>query len=273
MATNDGKNLRGVIGPYVFRVLYGKNIVQSRVAPGKMKQTQSTIASGSNFGQCVILANAIKMSSRNRFFEPYMFQNLTGVLHSSLKKRWDKNIGAFNLDQESFSSLNHFNFNSLSKVAERISEWPSVQLENNKLVVTLPSLQVPAQFPLPKKGFQCKLTIGVSLFRLADNLRSKYEEMQSMVFTQNDKLSPAIEWEFDAPQGCLCIVNLYLEYAHATSEGWYVINDKKFNPAGICRAVLNAGEYVGKKDPKKWIKFKVEKNARFFNAVWTAGSL
>lgn len=255
MASKKGNLIVGALGTVVYRVVHDKQVISGRVAAGKMKQTPATVLSGGMFGQASSLASAIKRSSRNKWFHSHMSQNLTSPLSTIFRRCVDLDTMTYTFGTNSFSELVGFDYNKKSKLVQRLSELPKVVLQEDKLIVTLPELKIPSQLNFPFKSFRCELAIGVSFFRLNKQLKSRTEKIQSVEFLKDEKTSAPMQLEFQVPAGCLCIVSLYLEYAIASAEGWSVINDKKFNPAGICAAIVTPGNYDPTTEKREWISY------------------
>lgn len=255
MASKKGNLIVGALGTVNYRVVHNKQVISGRVSAGKIKQTEPTILSGQIFGQASCLASAIKRCSRNKWFDSYMYQDLTSPLNTIYRRCVDLDTMNYAFGTNSFSELVGFDYNKKSKLVQRLSELPKVVLQENKLIVKLPELKIPSQFNFPFKSFRCELAIGVSLFRLNEQLKSRTEKIQSVEFLKDDKSSTPVQLEFQVPDGCLCIVSLYLEYAIASAEGWFVINNKKFNPAGICAAIVTPGNYDPTTEKREWTSY------------------
>ncbi|CAM4267897.1 hypothetical protein SAMN06265348_108285 [Pedobacter westerhofensis] len=246
MARKNGDLISGVLGPLVFRVMNGVQYVKPRCAPGKMKQTLETKRAANTFGMGSALGSKIRGTLKVQ---------LQGVSNQGIKNRLSGRLAQilgscrapkskrYNFDRDSFAGLDDFEFDARSTVAKLLGRPPVVVLAANKIKVQLPQLFIPSQVKFPYKGFQCKVNVSVSLLRLRDGLYKADANTQTMVCNKNMKKTDAHEFEFSVPNGCLCIVSLFLVYETAEGQGFKPINSKSFNPGCICKTFITEGDY------------------------------
>jgi len=258
MARKNGEFISGVLGTMVFRVLKGKQYVKLRSAPGTMKQTAETKRTANTFGMGSTLGAKIRGTLK---------EHLLGLSNQGIKNRLNGRLVQilcssrapkskhYQFDRDSFAGLDDFEFDATSTVAKLLGRQPAIVLAANTIKVQLPQLDIPSQLKFPFKGFQCKVTVSLSLLRLSDGLYQATADTQTLVCNKNMAKTDAHEFEFSVPNGCLCIVSLFLVYETASGKGFRPINSKSFNPGCICRTFVTEGDYQAG-DEIVWKKMK-----------------
>jgi hypothetical protein len=255
MATQDGKFLRGVLGGLIFKIVNGKQVISTRVAPGTMKQNAAMKRSSNTFGMAASLSAAIRNTLSvqiNRFNDGTAVSRLTGEISKMLGNIRNPESMLYSFESGSFKNLVGFEFNQLSKVKDRVAALPAVNLTDGILNVKIHELSIPRELKFPAGSFQCKLSICVSLFRLNDGLAAELPDVKTVVVTKDKDRLLGQDFQFEVPAGCLCITSLFMEYAAAGKNGWEVLNNKKLNPGCICATVIRPGSYQ-QQDKRTWI--------------------
>jgi len=246
MARKNGDLISGVLGPLVFRVINGVQYIKLKSAPGTMKQTVETKRAAKTFGMGSSLGSKIRGTLKEQLLglsNPGIKNRLSGRLAQILGSCRVTKSKRYHFDRDSFTGLDHFEFDARSTVAKLLGRPPVVVLTENKITVQLPQLYIPSQLKFPYNGFQCKVNVSVSLFRLRDGLYKADANTQTMVCNKNMEKTDAHEFKFSVPNGCLCIVSLFLVYETAGGKGFKPINSKSFNPGCICKTFLTEGDY------------------------------
>jgi hypothetical protein len=246
MAKQEGEFLKGVLGGLVFKIVNGKQVIATRIAPGTMKQTAAMKRSSNTFGMAASLSAAIRNTLSvqiNRFHDGTAVSRLTGEVYKILGGIRDPGSMLYSFDSDSFRNLAGFEFNQLSKVKDRMAAQPTVDFIDGILYVKIPELSIPRRFKFAAGSFRCQLSVCVSLFRLKDGLAAELPDIKTVVITKDKDRLMAQAFQFEVPSGCFCITSLFLEYAAAGKNGWEVINNKELNPGCICGALITPGLY------------------------------
>ena len=251
MAIFRGKFLTGVIGKLIFRELKGKQIVSAKTGKKKIKHTVGTKGASNTFGLASRLGKNIRAIFQNLVNEnadDEYVSRLTGELNTSLTASRDFETRIFHFEKNSFNGLSGFEFNLNSPLKKILNLKPKVNLENENLRVSLPPILSPLKLLFPLNSTKCKLIIAVGLIRLKDGKRVLNAEKQTLLIEKEKTIPGATDFLFKVPDGCLCIVSLFLDYFN----GNIPINSKKFNPAIICDTVISPGLYQNYDQPN-WV--------------------
>jgi hypothetical protein len=246
MARQNGKFISGVVGPVVYSVRNGKQIVSVKAAPGAIRQTKNTKRSADTFGMGSSLGASIRKTLADQLFGLYdsgMINRLNGSMVEILGACRNPASGLYQFEMDSFSRLDEFEFNANSEVSNLLGRSPRVTLEDGIVSVLFHQSERLQYLKFPHRTFKCDININVSLFRLRDGLMKALPDTQSLVITKDMKEIGPYEFNFAVPDGCLCVVSTFLLYSTAEKTGWKSINNKKFNPGCICVALISPGTY------------------------------
>jgi hypothetical protein len=255
MATNDGKFFRGVIGKVVFRVVNGKQIAQQRVAAGTIKHSEDTKKSNQTFGMASTLGAQLRRTVSSRITQKVdttIASRLSGQLFSILSARRDKTTMLYDWQPDSFEALEGFNFNPKQLINKRLDKLPAITLKDETLTVSFPQISMPGILKFPYSSFRCKLSVTVSLFRLADGKMVPRSASQEKMFEKAISSYPTFKLKYNVPNGCLYIVTLWLDYENMTPNGNKTFNEPRLHSAEVCEARISEGEYLGN-DQFTWI--------------------
>ena len=246
MARKEGNFLRGALGPFIFRVVRGKQLVSTRPARGTIKQTKATKTSSQTFGMASSLAAQIRKTFEINVgtnFDPTVNERLTGVIRKILGLCRDAVTKHYEFRKNSFIDLKGFDFNINSKMESQMALMPRVTVKDGQMKVVTEELAIPRQLNFPLDSFRCQLIVSMSLLRLRDGLVLGKSESQSLDVTRHTKTLAAHTFSFNVPTGCLCIATLSLRYSIAGKSGWKAITNTEFNPSCICGALITPGTY------------------------------
>lgn len=255
MATQEGKFLKGVLGGLVFKIVNGKQVISTRIASGTMKQNAAMKRSSDTFGMAASLSAAIRNGLSvqiNRFHDGTAVSRLTGEIFKILGNSRNPESLLYSFKTDNFKNLIGFEFNQFSRVKDRVAVLPAVNLTDGILNVKIHKLSIPRELKFATGSFRCQLSVCVSLFRLKDGLATELPDVKTVVITRDKDRLVEQEFQFEVPDGCLCIASLFMEYTAAGKNGWEVLNHKKLNPGCICTAVVRPGNYQ-KQDKRTWL--------------------
>lgn len=149
MATIDGKGrIRGKVGPVVYRVLNGKNIIQSK--PGKVKQSKATQESSQEFAYIQNSAKRLR-----QYFYPAvqyledkkMANRFASQLYKILTQNSQHPKGERDLLNTDLSPIEGFQFNVNSPTDQFLKAKLEIQLnEQACLVIKVPALNLQNDF-------------------------------------------------------------------------------------------------------------------------------
>lgn len=242
MAEYDGKFLRGIIGPVVFKKSRGRQQVIAKTEPGTTKQTEATKMASANFGKAGFMSSQIK----NAFDEETdiaedgsLHARLSAVLNQVLMLSRDQETGEYHFVEDSFYGLEGFEFNQARRLTERLPGKLQVKLEDGKLQVTYPNRELPRTLKFVTGSTACELCFSVVLFRLKQGLVSRTVNRQSvMVETEVFDLN-GLSFSFEVPNDCLCLLAVTLQYYNRKRP----ISKHNLNVGGIYDARIVPGVY------------------------------
>ncbi|WP_158796181.1 hypothetical protein [Pedobacter sp. L105] len=260
MAKKDGKFIRGAIGDLVYRVVNEKQSVYPKPDPKKLKQTDNTKRAAEVFARAGLIGRYLRVSLANQInsYADYKMKNrLLATLRQCLKGSPNETTGIFNFKEDSFTSLEGFEFNEDSKLSKLLSNRSTTTLNEGILTVTIPENKIGSELKFPGNTFYCKVLVNVSLCRLEDGYMEKEAESQLITIARDEDLLEQQTFSFNVPDGCLCIVSTFLQYANYAKNNPSVINHKTFNPGQISKALITPGVYQDN-DDSSWEKMEAK---------------
>jgi hypothetical protein len=256
MATQKGLMISGKVGPHIYKIVNGKQIITSRAAPGSMKKSPAMLNYSKTFGMASSLGAQLRKSlvgSLNGFHDSEMVNRLNSHMVKILAQQRNALTGNYNFEPDSFKRLEGFEFNSNSNVKDLFKLTPTSSILDGTLSVKIKGFDVPRTLKFPATTYHCKFTLALSLFRLKNGSRLNLAETQTVEITKDKSKVGPFEFNFRIPDGCFYVLSLFLDYATAGKLGWKSIHDKEFNPGCICAARFAEGTDVG--DPMRhWVK-------------------
>jgi hypothetical protein len=256
MAIIKDNLLVGVLGPLIFKIVNGKQIVTTKAAPGTMKQTASTIWTGKTFGLCSIISSHILQTYKRNFKnlqDGSMFGRLTPILYSSIVAGWDQEDRLFHFDEMDFSPLIDFDYNIKSPLKASLGVEIDVQQDGGKLLVSFTQLANRNVVHFPKGATSCEMTVALALFKLDEGLRTSTTISQSQMIKKFSNQLEMDKFQFDIPGGCVCLVSTFLHFYSYTKNYAVSVNTKKFNPAAISAALMIPNS-VSPNSDYKWVE-------------------
>jgi hypothetical protein len=247
MARRDGDFLKGVLGNVILRVLNGKQVMQRRIPKGSAKHTSNTKWCSETFGMAASLSGKIRHSLASRIMrqaDTLVSSRLNGIVYPVILQARDRTTGICSFDTDSFESLKRFNFNVDKPFQRLMAVEPVIHLEGDKLTVAFPKINVPQSLKFPYQSERCKMSVALSLFRLADGKMLERCITQQQILLRPLAPFAANEFIFIVPNGCLYIVTLWLEYETRTSKGIHLNNMPKLYSGSICEARIAPGQFI-----------------------------
>jgi len=245
MGTFDGKRIRGLVGPVVFRKgRKNQEIVQT--SPSNLKQTKATKIAGKTFGQGSTLACVIREDLRPVTLDNYdgdMVNDFATPVRDVLKQCFDKETGFYTFEQDSFARLEGFEFNPRSLLINSLLVAPETALNGNTFKVSIPEFEVPQKFKFPGNTNVCRLRVGVSVIALHAGLNTDLL-VRELEISAGEHTVPASEFEFEVSAGCLCVAAISLTYFRLQEGIKTIYNFKAFHPAAVCGAIVSPGTFI-----------------------------
>ena len=260
MAKLIGNLLSGSLGPYVFKIVNGKQVVTQKPSAGTIKHSSGTKLATKVFANAATLGAAVRKSliTPSAGLMGPAANAITANLCKALNSSLDKQSGKFYFGEDSFAVLDGLEFNSKSKVISFLPKLPVISLNRNLLSISQPKMDILKKFKFPPNAIKCEFTFALSLFRLHDGYMVEGAETQTVVAFINEGVLGPFEVNFYVPPGCLCLVSLFLDYYTADKSGWILLKDKIFSPGCFCGSIVTDGKYRDSDNRvwKKCIKFK-----------------
>jgi len=251
MAKSKGSFISGAFGPFVFKIVNGKQIVCRKEAPGTRKHTAATLRAAQGFGRGSLFGKKFRKTLDAQYYGLFTQESsnaIVGSLNTALVDSRNSVSDVYKFQRDSFRILAGLEFNLKSKVRRMLSILPVVKLRKNVLSVVFSKMEAPAKFKFPRKSITCEIVVALSLFRLHDGLMVSNAESQTMQVHKSAGVVGPHTFQFDVPPGCLCVVSIFLNYATAYKGGWKIIKDHKFSPGFICDAKVTPGKYQNSDD-------------------------
>lgn len=265
MGKFDGKQIRGLVGNLVFRK--GKDCTIIQTTPTVVKQSKDTKRSSKVFGQGSILACAIRIGIgqvTTSFYDGNMINRLNRPVREVLMKCFDKETETYTFEKDSFSRLAGVEFNIHSPLINNLWVVPQTVLEGNILKVSLPEMQLPKDLTFPVNANVCDVLVEVTTISIHDNYQRDLPEQRLEIHSAQASV-PAHEFVFEVPDGCLCVAGIGLSYYQLSGGIKTVYNNKAFNPAAICGALITSGTFVPPVPVRTAHGFRVDNTHRIQN--------
>jgi hypothetical protein len=246
MAININNFYRGTLGPVAFKEVGGRQMMVSKVAPGVIKQTPGTKKSANTFGMASRLGGNLRhiyQHDLNGYYDGGMVSRLNAEINKSLIECRDPESRLFSFSADSFNPLADFDYNSKSLVKDSLKIKPQISIANGLLKVLFPrSGKLPA-LKFPAGSSDCELIVSVAFIELKEGRKVQVPDRKSLIINKKKQILSPPEFVFEVPDGCLCVVSMFLLYFNIRNNYRVVINNKKFSPAAICGAVITPGAF------------------------------
>jgi len=246
MAIRKGKSLSGSVDKLVHRKWRNLEIVQSAPGKGGVKQTEATKKASSLFGVASGMAFDIRSMLSFfiiNFYDGSNHNRMTALLKSILEKCLDKTTNTYTFVQDTFDRLIGLEFNTSSLLTTYLKVIPTSNYKDGVMTVTVPELINNQEFIFPKETSSCIITIGTESYELREKRRTRGYKSYSFEVDCQQPLIESKSFEFEVPDGCLCIVGITIQYYLTDRYGTNRVNSKTLNPSGICGAILTPGEF------------------------------
>lgn len=262
MAKFDGKQIIGLIGNLVFKRGKDKKTTIVQRKGKRVRQTKATKEASSVFGKASSLAMTIREDLAALivgYYDGAMINRFTTLTREILNHCYDKETKTFTFKPDSFDRLKGFEFNSKSPLASTLWLNPTVTLHGNQLHLDIPEITIQENLKFPLSATTCEIKAVFSQIALDQALHSP-NMYQSVYIDKSQKTIPAQKFKFEVPDGCLCTVGISLSFIKKQNNLMTPLNDKLFNPAAICGAIITPGVFnrptkidpITKKGPQNW---------------------
>lgn len=245
MASVEGKFVRGVVGPTIFRKVGNRQFVSSKSKQAYIKMTEATYQASYIFGRASTIASYIRMGADQllAFYDSRMISRLTGQCNHIIQKATIDEANTLHFDQDYFGRLNGFEFNESSPVKQCLFAQPELTLTEQDVFIDFPEMSIHRDLVFTQTARYCTVALRVLLIDLK-NYRYQKQEIQSFEVESNMEsyTFPAQRFHFKGAPGTLCVAYLGLFYAEKTFAGKAVMNHVGFSPAAILKAAFCPGD-------------------------------
>ncbi|MGL2966032.1 hypothetical protein [Flavobacterium sp. XGLA_31] len=237
MATQGYKNqLSGTIGPVIFQQQFGKTVVRSK--PTKVKQTQATRVSGTEFRYCSTWSKYLRMGLYPLWLgntDSRVSQRLTSALYTALQHNTTQPKGERTWSNTPLDSLKGFECNTQSLFETYCKAAITTEITPNRtLKITLPELNTAQSIRYPDRCTNAELRVCITA---TDIITGELLKTVSMVFTMTKSTTTLAEqiWISELlPEQSVLVATAQLGYYATNSvSGRYSLNHKAFNPSVI----------------------------------------
>jgi hypothetical protein len=237
--------IKGTVGEGIYRESNGRQLLSSQ--PKTMKQTSATKLHQVSFGKISVLTSRFRSSIAhllNGFEDGTMANRLTQEFYQCIKSGFDMRTGDYTFEPDTFDGLSNFSFNTSSAVRMSVNIKPSITFENQKLKISVPEFEVLSKIAFPKHAELCELGVVIAIYNLRTGTR--VEALQGIKFKidKEQKIFTRQDLEYDAPEDCLYIINLFNYFYYYFQTYPTLMNNSNFNPAGIYKALYNPGIFT-----------------------------
>jgi hypothetical protein len=247
MAIVKGKFIVGLVGPIVYKMHRGQQVITARPRSGH-KITAETKQAAHTFGKASGFASQIRQSVSDIVTKNYdgtMNYRLNQELVLILKKARDPETGAFYFDPFSFEALRGFQFNSKSPFNHSLFVNPYITVSDGQLSLHLPEISVPQDMKFPLQATSCNINFEVVEFNVVEGKKKK-TLLGTKAIAHAIGVTPAQEWTAALTPGWFSVVVMSLNYVEHTYAGDVVLNSKTYCPAMMIQAgFLNDTDQIG----------------------------
>ena len=255
MAIIKNNLLVGILGPLVFKIVNGQQVVSTKKLKGTTKLSVPTIRAATTYGVCSRLSSEIFQSYQknlNKMQDGTMFSRLLPLVFNGVFSGWNEEKQEFEFNKMNFGSLTGFDYNIKSPLESSIGLQVNVSRSGGKLQVLLEKNSNKEIIRFPSGATSCDLSVSVVLLRLRDSAKTGNVISQSQEIKKYNNQLETNLFEFDVPGGCLCLVSTFLHFYSYTKNYAVCINSKKFNPSAIS-AVMVIPDNLPREDNYLWV--------------------
>jgi hypothetical protein len=241
MAIIKNNLLVGVLGPLVFKVVNGVQVVSTKKAKGTTKLSAPTIRTSKTYGVASKLSSEIIQSFQsnlNKMQDGTMFSRFLPLVFNGVVSGWNQETKEFEFDKMNFDHLSGFDYNIKSPLLSRTSLDLKVSCSDGKLKVLFERNSNKEAIRFPPEALSCELTTQIVLLRLEDSIKTATIICKSQSIEKYANALKTDSFEFEVPGGCLCLVSTFLHFC-SSHRGYAVcINSKTLNPAAISAVLM-----------------------------------
>lgn len=238
MGTIDSKgNIKGKVGNATYRVMNGKNIVQSK--PATISQSEATKASSGEFGKISTVAKKIRL----HFFaaiqdrtDGRMANRFGAALYRAVTKNTALKKGERSVLNSDLSEMTGFEFNNNSPVSELLNATATAVLDaDNRVLIKIPTLNGKEDVKWPGLATKCRIKFFVQALDPADWSETSFELFETEIKDDKKHQLSVQQWQSAViPPGHLCVVMLTMQFYRYNSQvGDISFNSKDLYPAQL----------------------------------------
>lgn len=232
MAVYNGKSLKGSFGNLTF-IKHGEvDIVRSKSK--RVKQTKATKKSASVFGKFISpFAKFIRQSFDvliNGNADSAMVNRMNSDISTLIYQHIDVN-GKFNFTSTSFDRLLDFNFNLSSSLNNSLLIKPIVNFTSGNVEIIWPEFLIAKNLRFPVKANSCVVSFRFAQYCLAKG-KWNISGVEEIEIKKSQLSTISQSFNLPIPAGSLFLLGVGITYFTGTPK--IKLNNKTFNPAGIC---------------------------------------
>lgn len=236
--------VHGTVGNYIYRVLPETDVVQSK--PAKVKQTETTKESASEFGLASTTAKVIRNCLYGLIQQNYdggMVNRFQLTVYAAIKTGTEIR-GERTLYEGDLDLLKGFEFNNRSPLSEVLKVKPSAVLdENGRISVTLPPFDARRDLKAPSRTHGCHLRVLVTAFNFSKAYYQFVGHQQLSIDPTLHYEEQTLLFEEEIPDGCIVMVTLALHFfSHQLPVGEISLNSKELNPVSLIGVFRTAAQ-------------------------------
>ena len=238
MARQNAKGLViGTVGPVSFRVLEGRQILQSKPGKGNMKQSKATKATAFDFGNASWLSKKIRIALSPLllgFTDSKMYYRFTALIY----RHSVKNITLDSLENpenDAFLQENYFECNFNSPFVEYCKLQPLIKLDTDgNVVVSLPEFHTSEKFRFPDSASTAVFCLLATVINPEDGSET-WADVLKFSITDLNTVIPAQQWEIPAiaKNQWLVLTAAVLYYKNDRFIGNVGMSSKDFHPCAV----------------------------------------
>ncbi|TDO21414.1 hypothetical protein [Pedobacter duraquae] len=242
MAKFDGKHLRGLLGPFIFKKTKKGSVVSTKAE--KVRQTEETKKSASFFGGVASFARVLRtMMKPVGVQDTGLMNRLNKELLSVLLQCYNKPTKTFNFTNTHFKRLEGMDLNSNSLLKENLWDLPGYSKNEDQLIISVPNITPGKNLSFPNDALFCELYIQPIQIDLNGGYFKKMDAIRIEI-SFFDEVVSAQEFNVELFPGTLCIVAVGLNYFKKNVDRYIDLNNLDFSPAAFAYAAMHDGVFA-----------------------------
>jgi len=141
-----------------------------------------------------------------------MVYRLNAAVAAIVRQCYHKETNSYSFNTDSFDSLVGFDLNALSPLRNSLWLSPQSTVTDGLLKVSIPKVVLKEELKFPKNAFYCIIKVSFSVFNLEGGYEYTKPSIKQVEINWAQQVMEQQEFDFQVPEGCLCIAGIVLYY-------------------------------------------------------------